>query len=501
MSLNSNADKSGEPCLKKRKIAEEEETLTNDSKSSSITFKGAMENGNKSSEAASGAGQNSSSENLQYKIDEGLYSRQLYVLGHDAMLRMASSDVLISGLGGLGVEIAKNVILGGVKSVTLHDTKACSLADLSSQYYLKESDIGQNRAEASCTHLAELNSYVPIKTFTGKLDEDYVKQFKVVVLTESTLEEQLRISQVTHSNNIALIVADTRGVFAQVFCDFGEAFTVIDLTGESPVSAMVASISHDEDGVVTCLDETRHGLEDGDYVTFAEVQGMTELNRCEAKKVRVMGPYTFAIGDTSKLSAYTGGGVAIQVKQPKILKFLSFDQARKEPEFIMTDFAKMERPAILHAAFFAIQEFLKVHGRAPVPWNDADATEFLRLVEGEHSEDDQKLLRLFSYTAAGQLAPMCAVIGGIVAQEVMKGCSGKFHPIKQFLYFDATECVPADCKPNPSFKLPGNRYDSQVAVFGPDFQQQLSALHYFVVGAGAIGCELLKNFAMSGVGT
>ncbi len=44
-----------------------------------------------------------------------------YVLGHDAMKRMQSSNVLVSGLRGLGVEIAKNVILGGVKSVTLHD--------------------------------------------------------------------------------------------------------------------------------------------------------------------------------------------------------------------------------------------------------------------------------------------------------------------------------------------------------------------------------------------
>lgn len=51
-------------------------------------------------------------QNHNTEIDEGLYSRQLYVLGHDAMRRMASSDVLISGLGGLGVEIAKNVILG-----------------------------------------------------------------------------------------------------------------------------------------------------------------------------------------------------------------------------------------------------------------------------------------------------------------------------------------------------------------------------------------------------
>ena len=55
------------------------------------------------------------------EIDESLYSRQLYVLGHEAMQKMQSSDVLISGMGGLGVEVAKNVILGGVKSVTIHD--------------------------------------------------------------------------------------------------------------------------------------------------------------------------------------------------------------------------------------------------------------------------------------------------------------------------------------------------------------------------------------------
>ena len=40
----------------------------------------------------------------------------------------------------------------------------------------------------------------------------------------------------------------------------------------------------------------------------------------------------------------------------------------------------------------------------------------------------------------------------------------------------------------------------QVAVFGRAFQKKLESLRYFIVGAGAIGCELLKNFAMIGVG-
>ena len=48
----------------------------------------------------------------------------------------------MSGLNGLGCEIAKNVLLGGVKSMTIHDTKSTALWDLSSQYYLTEKDVG-----------------------------------------------------------------------------------------------------------------------------------------------------------------------------------------------------------------------------------------------------------------------------------------------------------------------------------------------------------------------
>ena len=42
------------------------------------------------------------------EIDESLYSRQLYVLGHEAMKRMSSSHILIAGMRGLGVEIGEN---------------------------------------------------------------------------------------------------------------------------------------------------------------------------------------------------------------------------------------------------------------------------------------------------------------------------------------------------------------------------------------------------------
>lgn len=223
---------------------------------------------NGTNSAAAGAGGAAANSD----IDEGLYSRQLYVLGHDAMRRMATSDVLICGLGGLGVEVAKNIILGGVKSVTLHDTVLCSVADLATQFYLTEADVGRNRAEVSRVQLADLNNYVPTHVHTAaELSEEFLAGFRVVVLTDSLAPEQRRIAEFTHRAGIALIVAETRGLFSQVFCDFGPNFVVYDPNGAQPVSTMVAGITKEADAVVTCLDETRHGFEDGDYVTFAEV--------------------------------------------------------------------------------------------------------------------------------------------------------------------------------------------------------------------------------------
>lgn len=454
----------------------------------SVTNNGTMQNGN----------------NSNGDIDEGLYSRQLYVLGHAAMKKMAASDVLISGMGGLGVEIAKNVVLAGVKSVTIHDTQPASWSDLSSQFFLREDDIGKNRAEVTLPRLAELNSYVPVNVFTGSLDTQFLQKFKVVVLTNSSEEEQLTLGNYCHSNGIYVIIADTRGLFGQIFCDFGEKFIIHDTNGEQVIHNLVAGITKDKEGVVTVMDESRHGYETGDYVTFTEVEGMTELNGHEPIEIKVLGPYTFSIGDTTQMSDYVRGGVVTQVKMPKTVNYKSIGESLKEPEFLMTDFAKFDRPAQLHVAFYTLQRYIKANGAPPKPYCKEDAEKFLELskqvqAELKVEEVSDDLMRSFSYCAAGNCCPMQAVIGGIAAQEVMKACSGKFTPIQQWLYFDALECLPEE-KPTEELCQPmGCRYDGEIAIFGKDFVEKIKNLKYFLVGAGAIGCEMLKNWAMMGV--
>ncbi|KAG5683069.1 hypothetical protein PVAND_012374 [Polypedilum vanderplanki] len=437
-------------------------------------------------------------------IDESLYSRQLYVLGHDAMRKMQNADVLISGLGGLGVEIAKNVILGGVRTVSLHDNNNCSVKDLSSQFYLNKSCLGKNRAECCIKQLAELNNYVTINLVT-ELSQNIISKYRVVVLTETSAAEQKRISDICRENNVALIVADTKGLFGQIFCDFGENFIVYDDDGIPPKSGSIIGVSKESEGVITT--EKWHNLFDGDYVTFSGITGMTELNQCKAMKIKKIGNYSFSIGDTSNFNDYIEGGTFTQIKMPKMLSFKSLREAENDANFtfMLMDLNKLENPQQIQLAFTVYHRFVEKNKREPQPWNESDSMEFLRMCldrAGElNCEVDAKLVTTFSKICTSQLAPINAIIGGITAQEVMKACSGKFMPIFQYFSFDALECLRDETTmPKYISNGTGSRYDSQAIIFGDDVQRKIEDLRYFIVGSGAIGCELLKNFAMMGLG-
>ena len=162
----------------------------------------------------------------------------------------------------------------------------------------------------------------------------------------------------------------------------------------------------------------------------------------------------------------------MQAKMPKIIDFEPFSQQLREPECLISDFAKFDRPAQLHIGFQALHAFAEKNGQLPRPHNDEDATRVLDLTKklagqsAESIEIDEKLIRELSYQARGDLSPMAALFGGLVAQEAMKAVSGKFHPIKQWLYFDSLESLPTSVKRSEELCRPrGSRYDGQTAVF------------------------------------
>ena len=437
-----------------------------------------------------------SQNNHNDEIDESLYSRQLYVYGHEAMKKMQKSNILISGLRGLGVEIAKNIILAGVKAVTLHDPEKPNLYDLSAQYYIEEKDLqsGKSRAELSISKLAELNSYVPLTLENNtKLSEDIIKKYDVVVITEAeSYNERLQISEWCRANNVKFVSSFMAGLAGGIFIDFGENHVITDPNGEACKSVMISSILKNSDKENTfdvhCLDENRHGFESGDYIEFKEVVGLEGLEG-QNYEISIKGPFSFSITAENISGKYVSGGIASQVKVPKTVSYKSMKDSNENPECMIFDFAKFEMPNQLHQWFQLISE-----KGVPETLDQAE-----NLIKG--TDLPEKEFVALSMTAKGQLVTLAAVLGGMVAQEVMKAVTGKFTPLNQYLYLDALECLGDDKELPSDLSHEPSRYVGQTCVFGKTFQQKINSSSIFCVGSGAIGCELLKSLGMMGVAT
>lgn len=454
------------------------------------------------------------------EIDEGLYSRQLYVLGREGQSRMSKSEVLVCGLNGLGAETAKNVILAGVKSVSLVDPELAQWRDLGANPYLRESDVGvRKRGEACGPRLAELNPYVSVRCLSGgghSTDASawsaLVQGFTVVALCDYASDAELvACSEACRAAGAALIAAESRGCFGSVFCDFGDEWTVADADGEPMTSCLVSSVTQTNPALITVVDEQRHGLEVGDVVCLSSCVGMEALNGLELKVVSISSAYAFEVDfDASGASPYVSSGYATPKKMPKTTRHRSALVALDDPgEFLVSDFAKLARPATLHAAFRALRAWRSANdGKLPATPREVKAVVSTfddlaslkpKYLEGvEVGDDDVKSVGLLARSAWGELAPMASVLGGVVGQEVLKACTAKFVPISQWFYFDAVEAVPANLP--ESFVPRHDRYDSYRCVLGDAVTERVFKLKYFLVGAGAIGCEMLKNWALMGVG-
>ena len=78
---------------------------------------------------------------MEKGVDTDLYSRQIGTFGMETMGKLIKLKILIIGLRGLGVEIAKNIILSGPASVTIFDLNIACINDLSSNFYISEEDV------------------------------------------------------------------------------------------------------------------------------------------------------------------------------------------------------------------------------------------------------------------------------------------------------------------------------------------------------------------------
>ena len=108
------------------------------------------------------------------------------------------------------------------------------MRDLGSQFFLREIDVGVSRAEASFKKVQDLNYYVSVEVLKDSLNEktlSILRDYTVVILTDSDLESALVIGEYCHREQILFIWAGILGMFGHAFIDFGDHFDVFDKDG------------------------------------------------------------------------------------------------------------------------------------------------------------------------------------------------------------------------------------------------------------------------------
>ncbi|ELA41679.1 uncharacterized protein VICG_01312 [Vittaforma corneae ATCC 50505] len=394
---------------------------------------------------------NGDEENL--RVDEELYSRQLYVIGHEAMVKMMGTKVLIIGMDGLGQEIAKNVCLAGIRYVSIYDKGAVTPRSMCSGYYFSRDNLGQQRDSAVLEQLRNLNKYVEIKVAENIQLEDH----DIVVSVNQSLEENLRLNDLCHLKGIKFVMANASGLFTQLFCDF-QLHTCIDKDGEPASTGVINDIT--PEGVLTIVEGTHHSFETGNSVKIDNaIYGVSVISRSQFK----LEGYSC---DKLKI-----GGDYEQVKIPSTIEFKSLRESLESPQIMDFEFSNVKKPRALHDLF--------IYGEIRNNFEQKD------MLEGQ-----------FSKTRGCLIPPVCSVIGGFAAQEVIKAASSKFTPVQQFYYFDCSDAYIE----NDSNGDESSRYYDMIKLFGDDGFRRIREMKIFLVGAGAIGCENLKNFVCSGIG-
>jgi ubiquitin-activating enzyme E1 len=488
------------------------------------------------------------------------WSRYIGVMGMESVAKQANASIFISGLNSLGVEIAKNIVLSGAKRITLHDDKNTTFSDLAGQFFLGEADVGKNRAAACINKIQQLNFYVkvdlankgePLPDEDTELEKLTLKDYEVIVLVDAPHTIITAVSKLCRKHNRSLIVADCHGIFSRIFCDFGSKFVCFDKNGEEAQEVMIASITNEENAKVTLLEGAKHTFEDGDHIILRNVEGMKllEEHKKEIKegeeppesvnglmfKVKVINYNSFYIGDTQQFSKYIRGGLAKQIKLPFDIEFKPYHEIYDsvkplfEPNLEYHDFMKVDHPKILHLCYLALNDFVAGHKRQPASYSLEDAKAFheifLKKAEafGDFIEVDkvkesiEKLVYRFAMTLSGNFGPQAAYIGGIVSQEIVKAITGKFKPIVQTFYADSIEVLCSDLFPKEIAAMTpadysaialqhkiaplSDRDDGIRTILGASMLETVKYSQLFMVGSGAIGCELLKNFAMISLGT
>jgi len=438
---------------------------------------------------------------------EELYSRQIAAYGETAMSKISKLKVLLYGLRGLGIEICKNIILAGIEKLTIFDNNKISKNDFCSNFYLEDKDIGYRRDEKCINKLSELNNYVICDYLKEGTIENNLQYYDILVITEILdIEYIKKLNEICHKKGKGFIYCLSLGLSFYCFVDFQE-HTINNKEYADIKKYYINEIIQGKPTKIIIDNEFNDfQLNDGDFVIFNEIKGMNNILNGKIRKITNCDDISFDIEDDStNYEEYIQGGVVEEVVENEVIKFKSFEEMLNLPEqceHISEKNSEMNK----HLAFISIHEFYKIYKK--LPESNEDLEEILKITKNIYESNKNQFLKdinleedlfknIYKFSRC-EISPVCGYGGGVVSQEIIKYI-GIYKPINQWFRADFYGILNKNL--NSNIEIKDSRYHDQLLIFGNEAQRKLENLNIFMIGAGAVGCELLKYFSMMGIAT
>lgn len=297
---------------------------------------------------------------------------------------------------GLANEIAKNLVLAGIHSLTLVDHELVTEDDLGAQFFISEADIGMNRAEAAAPQIRRLNPRVSVavdKEDIRNKKPDYFGMFDVIIATDLQPSSLIIINTATRINHKPFYAAGVHGFYGFIFSDL---------------------IQHD-------------------YV----------IEREKGNRATLLGPETRtrSVID-SKAKKENGKNIELVTKREVYSTWFLASDAANLPADYMKSRRRLKNVTPVLSCLRALWEFLQLYSNR-LPSTKEDLKQFTILATQKHKAlglPDETLgaevLRKFLQNLGSEMAPVTAVLGGQLAQDAINVLGHRQQPIQNMVIFD-----------------------------------------------------------------
>ncbi|KAG8843014.1 hypothetical protein FRB96_004475 [Tulasnella sp. 330] len=295
---------------------------------------------------------------------------------------MRNATIVMFNLRGIAAETIKNIVLAGIGKLIIIDSNTVSEEDLGAGFLFRGQDVGRLRVDAARPNIEALNPLVAVETIsdTSKLSDGslhaLLQSIDLFCVTDATREDMIRYDIACRATSTLFYAGGTYGL---------SGFILVDL------------LSHQHLAPDRASQTPKMIKQTFTYPPLSEALSIAALTKAWNGKSK---------RDTKDLNpTCTFSILALWEYQSQ--------HSGKLPDAALAPTAAMELESISNKLISTTG--LNTQVLQTMPKNIVETT---------------------ALTAAHEFSPTCAILGGLLAQDILKALAGREPPYANFLTFD-----------------------------------------------------------------